>query len=265
MSVWANLRIRRAGDHADAELEKLRVELSEAKEIRSEKRSKQEAAETTVTRYREPLLNAAFELQARVYNICRGQFFGEDRSSYHVDHTLYVFAQYFGWREIIRQEIQFMDLGDIPATKHLTELLEEVTHAISATRSGLSMNFKLFRGEQRAIGEKMMVSMSTVTQESITHQCLGYAGFVEALNRPDFDVWFKKLRTSIEYLESNDAPDFGRLSLLQNALIDLVELLDPDCVRFSRHLRNRMTMSPEVTALGRASQPYCDRPGHACS
>ncbi len=212
MSAWANVRIRRAGDHAARELEKLRADLVEAKEIRGERRSKQAAAEMTVTRYREPLLSAAFELQARIYNICRGRFFGEDRSSYHVDHTLYVFAQYFGWREIIRQEIQFMDLGDTPATKDLTELLEGVTHAISATRPGLPMHFKLFRGEQRAIGEKMMVSMGTVAQGSTSHRCLGYASFVEALDRPEFDVWFTKLRTSIEYLESSGTPDFGRLS-----------------------------------------------------
>ncbi len=249
MSAWANVRIRRAGDHAAGELEKLRADLVEAKEIRGERRSKQAAAEMTVTRYREPLLSAAFELQARIYNICRGRFFGEDRSSYHVDHTLYVFAQYFCWREIIRQEIQFMDLGDTPATKDLTELLEGVTHAISATRPGLPMNFKLFRGEQRAIGEKMMVSMGTVAQGSTSHRCLGYASFVEALDRPEFDVWFTKLRTSIEYLESSGTPDFGRLSLLQNALIDLIDLLDPDCARFPHHLRNCMAMSPEVTAL----------------
>jgi hypothetical protein len=216
----------------------------ETKEIKSERRSKKAAAEITVTRYREPLLGAAFEMQARIYNICRGRFFGEDRSSYHVDHTLHVFAQYFGWREIIRQEIQFIDLGDAPATKDLTGLLEGVTHAMSATRPSLPINFKLFRGEQRAIGEKMMVPMGTAAQGSINHRCLGYASFVEALNRPDFDAWFTKLRTSIKCLESSDKPDLGRLSLL-----DLIDLLDPDCVRFPHHLRNRMAMPPEVAAL----------------
>lgn len=240
MSAWANIRIGRA---------------EEAKEIRGERRSKQAEAEATVTRYREPLLSAAFEMQERIYNICRDLFFGEDRSSYHVDHTLYVFAQYFGWREIIRLEIQFMDLGDTPATKELTGLLEWVTHAISATRPSLPVNFKLFRGEQRAIGEKMMVSIGNAAQASLRHQCLGYASFVEALNRPAFDVWFTKLRKSIEYLESTDTPDFGRLSLLQNVLIDLINLLDPDCVRFPHRLRDRVAMPREVADLRSQPQP----------
>jgi hypothetical protein len=260
LSTWANIRIKRAGDHAAKELEKdrdhaakeleqLRNELAEAKEIRSERRSKQAAGEIAVTRYREPLLSAAFEMQARIYNMTTGRFFGADRSSYHADHTLFVFAQYFGWREIILQEIQFMDLGDAPATKNLAERLERVTHTISATMPDLPTNFQLFRGEQRAIGEKMMVSIGTTAQASLSHRCLGYASFVEALNRPDFDVWFTKLRTYFKYLESSDTPDFGRLSLLQNMLIDLIELLDPDCVRTPHHLRNRTAMSPEVAAL----------------
>jgi hypothetical protein len=32
-------------------------------------------------------------------------------------------------------------------------------------------------------------------------------------------------------------------------LIDLIELLDPDCVRTPHHLRNRAAMSPEVATL----------------
>jgi hypothetical protein len=117
------------------------------------------------------------------------------------------------------------------------------------------MNFKLFRGEQRAIGEKMMVSPGSTTQVPLGHRCLGYAGFVEALNLPDFNVWFSKLRSSMEYLESTETPDFGRLSLLQNALTDLIDFLDPQFVRFPHHLRNRMAMPPELAALRSRLQP----------
>jgi len=249
LSAWANVRISLNHESAARELEKFRGDLTEAKEIRGERRSKQAAAEATVTRYREPLVSAAWELQARIYNIHTGRFFGKDRSSYHVDHTLYVFAQYLGWREIIRQEIQFMDLGGTQATKILAERLEEVTDAMSDSDVSLPMNFKLFRGEQRAIGEKMMAPADSTTQVPLGHRCLGYACFVAELNGPDFNVWFSKLRNSMEYLESTETPDFGRLSWLQNALIDLIDLLDPDCVRFPQHLRNRMTMPHEVAVL----------------
>ena len=70
-----------------------------------------------------------------------------------------------------------MDLGETPATKKLSELLEEVTNAISDSGLNLPENFKLFRGEQRAIGEKMMAPMGSTTQVPLGHRCLGYAGF----------------------------------------------------------------------------------------
>jgi hypothetical protein len=249
IGTWAGVRIKRSDDRRAAELEELRSKLSEEQNVRSELRAKRMEAEAAVSRYREPLVSAAFDLQARVYNLCSGQFFALDRSSYHIDHTLYVFAQYLGWREIIRHEIQFLDLGDTPATKDLAELLEGITTALSVTRSCLPANFKLFRGEQRAAGEKMMLSADRATQAPMRYRCLGYASFVEALKQPDFNVWFSKLRNSVDYLESAGEPDLSRLILLQNALIDLIDFLDPGCVRFPRSLRNRRELPAEVAAV----------------
>src|SRR5438128_12283393 len=62
--------------------------------------------------YREPLLAAAYELQARLHNILCNSF-AEDyilgnkakKQDAALQSTLYVFAQFFGWREIIRREI----------------------------------------------------------------------------------------------------------------------------------------------------------------
>jgi hypothetical protein len=244
LSTWANVRIRRTDIRAAREVESLRLALTEAKEIRAEGRSKRVAAETTISRYREPLLGAAFDLQGRIFNISRGGFFYSDTSSYHIDHTLYVFGQYLGWREIIRQEIQFMDLGDTPATRALAEQLERITHSLSSSRRELSDEFKIFRGEQRAMGEKMMISGA-----GDQYRCLGYTEFVEALSRAEFAIWFEKLRSFVEGLRTSRNADFSRLSLLQNALLDLIDGLDPDALRFPAHLRKRMPMPHEVAEL----------------
>jgi hypothetical protein len=249
MSAWANIRIKQLGDRAAKELEEFRITLAEDKEIRAESRSKQATAEATVSRYREPLVSAAFDLQARIYNIHRGGFFGGDRTDYHLDHTLFVFGQYLGWREIIRQEIQFLDLGDAPTTKNLAEHLERITRSLSQTADELPDNFNLFRGEQRAIGEKMMCPAGGVEERVVAHGCLGYAAFVEALRDPDFDVWFTRLRDYILDVESSTTFDFGRLSFLQNALIDLIDALDSNFIRFPEHLRKRIEMSPAVSAI----------------
>jgi hypothetical protein len=155
------------------------------------------------------LLSAAFDLQARVFNIRRGGFFYSDTTSYHIDHTLYVFGQYFGWREIIREEIQFMDLGDTPATRELAEQLERITSSLSSSASALSEEFKIFRGEQRAMGEKMMKTAD------VRYRCMGYTEFVESLSQANFALWFDKLRGFVDGLRSTREADFSRLSLLR--------------------------------------------------
>jgi len=213
----------------DAALE----ELKEAKDLRSEERSRQAVAAATVARYRDPLLGAAFELQSRLFNL-KGSWFWNDPSPYPINHTLYVFAQYLGWREILRLEVQFLDLGAVEETRRLGALLENVTAAMSSSEPRLmASGFKLYRGEQRAIGEKMII-----TSAGGVARCLGYADFVEKMADPTFSVWFDQLRKHI--LDFRENPEYARLVELQHSLIELLDLLDPVSVRFPQHLRQRL-------------------------
>jgi hypothetical protein len=245
LSTWASIRVKRIGDRAAEELEWLKAGLAEEKELRAERRSRRAVAEATVSRYREPLLCAAFDLQARLYNICRGRFFSGDRSHYHVEHTLYTFGQYFAWREIIRQEVQFLDLGDVPATRDLAERLERITRSIAITAEFLPETLKLFRGEQRAIGELLMIRVGG-TEASGKFECIGDAAFVERLKDPTFSNWFGKVRDFLAEAESDTGLDRRRLLLLQNALIDLIDQLDPEFVLYPRHLRRRLELPADV-------------------
>lgn len=76
--------------------------------------------------YRGPLLDAAYELQARLHNILATRFI----ESYLLDsragkqeaareRTLYVFAQFFA-REIIRREVQFLRLASDAQTREIS-------------------------------------------------------------------------------------------------------------------------------------------------
>ena len=217
----------------DAALEKMRSELSEGREQRTELRRRQSDAEALVSTYREPLLDAAFDLQSRLFNLLRGRgFFWDDPASYPLDHTLYVFAQYLGWREIIREEVRFLDLGATEATRRLGELLENVTSTISTSTAGVPASFRLYRGEQKAMGEQMMVMRGQ------RYRCLGYADFVAALREESFAAWFDKLRADLVGLRERRRAT-GRLGRLQHALIDLIDYLDPDRIRFSETRRRR--------------------------
>ncbi len=212
-----------------AALEEFKDQLQQKKEGRQ----KTEKAEEVLTKYREPLLQAAFELQSRLYNIIRQgllkNFYvhGSDRDrAYTVENTLYVLAQYLAWTEIIRREVQFLDLGKVDLTRNLSNLQEHIRVILLSTRYGNV--FRVFRGEQRAIGELMIVGHDGVDD------CIGYAAFV-AKQEEAFRFWFEPLRQSVDALATDLKSDNGRLKELQHALIELIEYLDSDGVRFDKN------------------------------
>src|SRR5262245_49072609 len=73
-------------------------------------------AEEVLKRYREPLAAAAFDLQSRLYNILTMDFFetfgGKERGDEALTTTLFRLAQYFGWSEILRRDIQFLSFPE---------------------------------------------------------------------------------------------------------------------------------------------------------
>jgi hypothetical protein len=91
---------------------------------------KEELAEELLSRYRDPLLYSAFDLQSRLFNIINLNFFNRwyvrgtaAEKEYAVENTLYVIAEYLGWVEIFRRDIQFLDLGVIRKNHLLVQCL----------------------------------------------------------------------------------------------------------------------------------------------
>lgn len=160
-------------------------------------RDKAEKAEIIISKYRDPLLNAAFDLQSRLFNILEKNLLflyvvaGTEREKlYVVENTLYLFAQYFGWTEIIRREIQFLDLGDDRKTRELSGIQGSIRSLFVSDEFG--PEFMVFYGEQRAIGEQMIVG----DREDLT--CLGYAAFTQIDDR--FQKWFSPLKNDLDQL-----------------------------------------------------------------
>lgn len=209
-------------------------------EERRHARSKEEQAAELRSRYRDPLLGAAFDLQSRLYNIVAKDFLirycGEDDQSsrtYAVENTLYVLAEYLGWVEILRREIRFLDLGGELANREWVTTLELVRDTFA--RDDIDPVLRVFRGDQRAIGEVM-----TVTGEGDRRECRGYASFAVERQRRDFSRWFEPLEADIQLLSREPTQHLERPVLLQHALVDVVELLDPKCARFPAERRTRL-------------------------
>jgi hypothetical protein len=107
----------------------------------------------------------------------------------------------------------------------------------------MSRPWQLFRGQQRAIGELMMTP--TDAADAARHECLGYVRFCDQLDQePNFADWFARLRSDLDDLATPDRGRHLRLIDMQNALIDLIEFLDPDQERLPAKYRDRLHRQP---------------------
>jgi hypothetical protein len=197
-------------------------------------------------RYRDPLLNAAFDLQSRIYNLIVGDFWvyirsdDEEERSYAVKSTLFVMAQYFAWAEALRRGVQFLDLGELKRNQDLVGRLEAIRSAL-ATDSRFGPEFRIFRVHQRAIGEVMLEAVPDEDSEGGQWQCRGYASFCSKLKQDEFfGSWFDHLDRDVRDLASDIGPARARLVALQHALINLLDFLDESAVRFPRKLRSKI-------------------------
>jgi hypothetical protein len=214
-------------------------------EERRRQASKEELVEQVMSRYREPLLRAAFDLQSRLYNIVKQDFLGTfarrgtpAEQAYARDNTLFVLAEYLGWVEILRRGVQFLDLGEVERNRQLAERLEAISQILADSRSLTDPCFRVFRGQQRAIGE-LMIDRDTAGEHG--GQCLGYAGFCARLVEDSgFAGWFKQLGKGVDQLASDLAPGRERLAGLQRALMDLIDFLDDPPRRFGAAQRARL-------------------------
>jgi hypothetical protein len=196
---------------------------------RSEDATAKRNVEAVLAKYREPLIAAAYELQGRLYNILQLDFLGKYYSrgdpaqkTYAVQNTLYVLAQYFGWSEILRREIQFLSFSDSKTTRDVADRQREVLECFQSDDPALGRPFLVWRGEQRAIGECM------IEQEDGRVSCQGYASFLEHREGPARQ-WLERLERDLESIAAAPNP---RLARLQHGLVDLIRELDPDKVRY---------------------------------
>jgi hypothetical protein len=207
-----------------------------------EAESRETKTATLMSKYRDPLLRSTIDLQSRLFNIYQNQFLTFSNRSpaeriYAIDNTLYVLAEYFGWVEILRREVQFLDLGDLEMNRRLSELLVNVTKAFG--NSSQEPTFRLFNGEQRAIGEIVLVPRSM--NEERGYECMGYASFVKKMAEPEFARSFAKPKADMELMLEEPQVKRARLIQIHSRLIDLLDFLDPHGIRVPPEYRTRIS------------------------
>lgn len=227
-------------------------------EFQLERQKKQEdaaeVAERILHQYRDPLLDAAQTLQSRTFNIVANGYLGSflhcgdpEEEQYARRYTVFAFAEYMCWVEIVRRELRFLDVGDIDHNRQLmTRLLQtQVTLQSDKIRGP----FRVFRGRQRAIAELMM--QPTGATEGPKNECIGYAAFCQRLDEdPTFARWFQRLLDEVELLATRDYD--WRVVQLQNDVVDLIDHLDPKALRIPPDFRTRLNkVSPVPVQLPR--------------
>ena len=124
---------------------------------------------------------------------------------------------------------------DLEINRRLNELLVNINQAFGTEK--VAPTFRLFTGEQRAVGEIMIAFLPP--NGEIPYECIGYASFVKKMREDEFSKWFTKLRNDIVKIADGKA-DMERLILLHHRLIDLIDFLDPNCVRVPPKYRTRI-------------------------
>ena len=221
IGLYSSQSQARREDARQERIARLEAKLAEA---RTEHERKVQA-ETIIARYRDPLITATFELQDRIQNLLRMPGHSllvylsvTSRSKLALESTLFRFAQYFGWTEIVRREIQFLESDASSATRTVQDAIGNVAWAFATDKLG--QDFMVWREEQRAIGEEML------TDEPDMRTCIGYATFTSSYEEK-FARWLDGVTVTLQ-----STFDRRRLVELHHFLIDLCKQLDPEERRY---------------------------------
>ena len=173
--------------------------------------------------YRGPLLSAASELGDRIDNIRHRRFIGAAESGSGLESqakltTLFRLAQFFGWREVLRTEVQLLRFENEADTQLVAALIGDVVWCCASDAVD-DKRALLWSEEQRAIGELMVNPRDGASPRSI-----GYATFARTYD----DVFSPWMDAIADEVLSARAPASERLRLMQWALYGLVIALDEE-------------------------------------
>ncbi|RMY42295.1 hypothetical protein D0866_00023 [Hortaea werneckii] len=237
----------------------------------SEERKDRRATDRLLRKYRDPLLLAAQDLQARLFNLVELSITdafigaGERCEDSLFVYTAFLFGQYLCWVYILRRQTQFLcfTTEERTSTKTLVELLDRIKIVLNTDRYG-KLPFMLWKGDQMAIGELMCI------KEGDELMCMGYSAFhakwkqsqrlqaqsaTQANGNGDLDAvsgtsekpitafdeasslrgWFRPMEDGIHDLHNARQRKTycpdDRLCRLQHCLADLIYALDPNGIR----------------------------------
>jgi hypothetical protein len=186
-----------------------------------------------VIQWANPILSAVEDLNHRLVNILdrgyaalnkQGQFSPQWSITYEyfMFSTLYLFAQYFAWIQMLREQLSFelfqSEQTKVEFFKRIRAVGKPLADLPYAPLTNCSEEDRqVFRLQQRVIGELMIL------RDSNTPRCMSYPDFLEKLKEPSFEHHFEPLRALLENVSPGNNCRWIRLEETRKALYDLME------------------------------------------
>jgi hypothetical protein len=200
---------------------------------------------TVERKYRTPILRSAEELRNRFGNIIKNikwiendDWLRYDPPGYYYLSTLYVVGQFFGWLQILRRTVVYLDFTSTKETRQFERFLAAIEKSFSnpglfqEASTHFSKNTKdrwVFSFGLQAVGDIM------VTGDENPHT-INYATFHDKLTMPgnnnQFNEWFSPIGRLFQGLKQDDLR-FRRIIAIYITLSAFINHLDP------KHLRTK--------------------------
>ena len=207
-----------------------------------------QALQRLYVRYRDPILLAASELCTRLREICErhpvsylNRTFLQSRPEamktttaddpyfqrYKLISSAYRLCSFFGWLELFRQEIVFLESGKLAVNRALQRRLDALRSDLADGQLNTADDWPdwhdrlIFREEQRAIGEAMITGIDG------SPSIMGYAEFCKVIEGSTVHASGRWVDCALNFLldPARTEKDF-HLIRLKRLLVHLVELME---------------------------------------
>ena len=193
---------------------------------------RREAAQAELDRYREPLLSAVDQLGSRI-DVIRNEYFfiylDTSRHEHALLSTLFRFAQYYAWTEILYGQSGHLRFAVNRNTRTVSATLNRITSTLADDRydradpqNCTTSKLAVWREEQRAIGELMR-------ERADLAGIIGYSTFVSNY-QDQYARWFATFADQLECVfrpqGTGKASGSQRLDQVQGLLAKLLVELD---------------------------------------
>ncbi len=225
----------------------LQHELELEKQRKEKELEKSEKLEQTVNHYTGVILLAAKDLQDRLWHLTQEQATSNkpvllnkelDKKAYgswpmtkkhYLLSTLFLFAQFFCWVEILKQEIRFLNFGDSELTNKFSALIKLVERSLAETKyqkiakaKRISTDYPVFQMMQSELGCALIVNQEKGPRSMNFHE---FTAAYDKLSSQVEGLHFleRLLENGVKQIESNFC--HSRLKITSNSLVDLILFL----------------------------------------